>query len=133
MDKQKIVNDWFAEHRVKVIDTNKRAYKRTRMNINNYFVDPLNYNIVNTTATSSLYFETEPLLTVEIAKSELEKLAEFESQVFNNMRQHGHYGLFEAMVEQKERENHLINKYPAVKKAFEHYSLLLKLAESGEL
>jgi hypothetical protein len=33
----------------------------------------------------------------------------------------------------KEREKYLKNKYPAVKKAYEQYSLMLKLAESGEL
>jgi hypothetical protein len=41
--------------------------------------------------------------------------------------------MFEHMNELKEREQYLKNKYPAVKKAYEHYSLMLKLAESGEL
>jgi hypothetical protein len=36
-------------------------------------------------------------------------------------------------MEQKERERALRDKYPAVKKAYEQYSLMLKLAESGEL
>ena len=35
--------------------------------------------------------------------------------------------------EQKEEEKFLKEKYPAVKKAFEHYSLILKMAKSGEL
>jgi hypothetical protein len=41
--------------------------------------------------------------------------------------------MFEVMMNQKEQERYLRNKYPAVKKAYEHYSLMLKLAESGEL
>jgi hypothetical protein len=41
--------------------------------------------------------------------------------------------MFEHMTQLKEREKYLKNKYPAVKKAYEHYSLMLKLAESGEL
>ena len=41
--------------------------------------------------------------------------------------------MFEVVMEQKEREKYLKNKYPAVKKAYEQYSLMLKLAESGEL
>jgi hypothetical protein len=77
--------------------------------------------------------ESEPLYTVEIAESELERIADFENQVFNNMKEHGHYKMFEVMVEQKEQEKYLKNKYSAVKKAYEHYSLMLKLAESGEL
>jgi len=35
-------------------------------------------------------------------------------------------------MEQKEEEQLLKNKYPAVKKAYEHYSLLLKMAKSGD-
>jgi hypothetical protein len=73
------------------------------------------------------------LYTVEIAESELTRIADFESEVFNNMKQQGHYRMFEVVMEQKEREKYLKNKYPAVKKAYEQYSLMLKLAESGEL
>jgi hypothetical protein len=77
--------------------------------------------------------DTEPLYTVEIAQSELERIADFESEVFNNMKKQGHYRMFETLMEQKERERALRDKYPAVKKAYEQYSLMLKLAESGEL
>jgi len=41
--------------------------------------------------------------------------------------------MFEHMADLKERERYLRNRYPAVKKAYEHYSLMLKIAESGEL
>jgi hypothetical protein len=96
-----------------------------------YFTDPNDYN--NIILGDNVRFETQPLYTIEIAESELQKVAEFESQVFNNMRTKGHYGLFEHLMEQKEREKFLRENYPAVKKAYEHYSLILKLAESGEL
>jgi len=49
------------------------------------------------------------------------------------MKAQGHYRMFETLMEQKQQEKYLKNKYPAVKKAYEHYSLMLKLAESGEL
>jgi hypothetical protein len=49
------------------------------------------------------------------------------------MKQTGHYNLFEVLMEQKEQEQYLRTKYPAVRKAYEQYSLMLKLAESGEL
>jgi hypothetical protein len=35
-------------------------------------------------------------------------------------------------MDQKQREAFLRDKYPAVKKAYEQYSLILSLAESGE-
>jgi hypothetical protein len=70
---------------------------------------------------------------VEIAESEFTRIAEFENQVFNNMKDNGHYRLFETLMDQKRQEAYLRDKYPAVKKAHEQYSLMLKLAESGEL
>ena len=131
IDKEKfVVSDWCNQHGVRVIDTNKRAYRHLPINIS-YFTNPNDYNFVVT--DEYVRFETQPLYTVEIAESELVKVAEFESQVFNNMKETGHYRLFERLMEQKEEEKYLREKYPAVKKAFEQYSLMLKLAESGEL
>ncbi len=115
-------------HAIRVIDTNKRAYKHQKINIE-YFNYQDDFNKVDT----HIIYETESLYTVEIAQSELERIAEFENQVFNHMNQQGHYNMFETLMEQKEKEKYLRNKYPAVQKAYEHYSLMLKLAMSGEL
>lgn len=116
-------------HSVNIIDQNKRAHRITKMNTK-FFQYQDDYNkIVDEYAT----FDTEILYTIEIAESELEKIAEFENQVFNNMKQTGHYRMFEILMEQKEEEKYLRDKYPAVRKAYEQYSLMLKLAESGEL
>ena len=130
IDKKKIVEEWCKNHCVNVVDTNKRAYRHIPVNIR-YFTDQNDYNKL--VFDNTVRYETQPLYTVEIAESELEKVAEFENQVFNNMRTKGHYGMFEHLMEQKEREKFLRDNYPAVKKAYEHYSLILKLAESGEL
>lgn len=116
-------------HQIRVVDTNKRAHRYHKIDVR-YFNDSNDYNRIYEDVVRT---ETEPLYTVEIAESELEKVAEFEQQVFNNMKQTGHYRMFEILMEQKEEEQRLRNKYPAVKKAYEHYSLMLKLAESGEL
>jgi hypothetical protein len=123
------VKDFIQSHRINIIDDNKRAHKHTRMHTK-FFQSPDDYNI---TALETFKFDTERLFTVEISESELTRMAEFESQVFNNLRATGHYRMFEVLMEQKEREKFLKNKYPAVKKAYEQYSLILKLAESGEL
>ena len=115
-------------HGINVLDTNKRASRYHKVNIN-YFRDPVDFNRVY----QDIVVDSEPLYTVEIAESELERIANFESEVFNNMKQQGHYRMFETLIEQKEHERALRDKYPAVKKAYEQYSLMLKLAESGEL
>lgn len=125
---QENVKDFCQHHNIRVLDTNKRASRYHKVNMN-YFRDPADFNRVY----EDIVCDTEPLYTVEITESELERIADFESEVFNNMKKNGHYRMFEIMMEQKEREQFLRNKYPAVKKAYEHYSLMLKLAESGEL
>jgi uncharacterized protein YktA (UPF0223 family) len=121
-------NDWCRRHGIQIIDKDKRAHRWTKQNVK-YFQNPTDYNIVYEDIT----LETEPLYTVEITLSELERLAEFEQQVFNNLKQTGHYNMFEKIMKQKHQEKDLRTKYAAVQKAYEHYSLLLKLAESGEL
>lgn len=118
-----------AEHNIRVIDSNKRAYKHTRLNTN-LFQYSADYNMFSSSFTT---LDTETLYTVEITESEFNRMAEFEQQVFNNMRSQGHYNMFEMLMEQKEQEAYLRDKYPAVRKAYEQYSLMLKLAQSGEL
>lgn len=122
------IKEFCNKHSIRVLDTNKRTSRYHKINLN-YFNDPMDYNKV----FQHIEHESEPLYTVEIAESELERIADFENQVFNNMKEHGHYKMFEVMAEQKEQEKYLKNKYASVKKAYEHYSLMLKLAESGEL
>ena len=122
------IREFCEHHRINILDKNKRAHRYHKINLS-YFRNPEDYNAVN----QEIIPMTEPLYTVEVAESELERIATFESEVFNNIAKHGHYRMFETLMEQKEHEKYLKNKYPAVKKAYENYSLLLKLAESGEL
>lgn len=129
MDKD-IKKEFCEHHRIRILDTNKRAHRYQKVNLN-YFRDPGNFDMIQ--SHIDIVNDTEPLYTLEIAESELERIAGFEQQVFNNAKRTGHYNLFEHLMEQKEQEKLLRNKYPAVKKAFEQYSLMLKLAESGEL
>lgn len=122
------LRDFCNHHRIQIRDTNKRAHRYHKVNIN-YFRDPADFNRVY----QDVVVDSEPLYTVEIAESELMRIAEFEQQVFANAKKTGHYNMFQTIMEQKEQEIYLRDKYPAVKKAYEHYSLMLKLAESGEL
>ena len=123
------LKDFNKRHCINIIDRNKRASKIQKMNVD-YFKFSEDYNMFKTLHQT---VETEPLFTLEITESELNRIAEFEDNVFNNMTQSGHYNMFETLMEQKRKERDLRDKYSSVKKAYEHYSLLLKLAESGEI
>lgn len=123
------VKEFCHNHQIKIIDANKRAAKYHKVDLR-YFINSKDYNSIT---QDVIPFETEPLLTVEIAASELERIAQFEQQVFNNMRKHGHYDMFNYIMQQKEEEKYLKEKYPAVQKAYEQYSLILKMAKAGEL
>ena len=121
--------EFLNDHRIRVVDTNKRAHRHTKMDTR-FFTFEDDYNKF---VSEPVVFETEPLYTIEIAESELERIASFEDQVFNHMRSQGHFNLFETLMEQKEQEKALRQKYASVQKAYEQYSLMLKLAQSGEL
>ena len=123
------VKDFCQGHDIRIVDQNKRAPKAEPLNLK-YFTNPSDYNVVK---QEPIHFDTEQVYTVEIRESELTRIAEFESEVFNHMRQRGHYDMFNWIMEQKEREKYLKEKYPAVKKAYEQYSLMLQMAEAGEL
>ena len=123
------VKDFCQGHDIRIVDKNKRVEKVRPLQLR-YFTNSMDYNEVK---QDYIHFDTEQLYTVEIRESELVKIAEFESEVFNHMRQRGHYDMFNWIMEQKEREKYLKEKYPAVKKAYEQYSLMLKMAEAGEL
>lgn len=126
--KSDVLRDFCHHHNVKIIDKNKKIH-RYNLPISSYFLDQKDYNVVH----QELINQVEPLFTVEIPERELQKIADFESQVFNHMREKGHYDMFSFIMEQKEQEKIYREKYPAVKKAYEQYSLMLKLAQSGEL
>ena len=126
MNYKEVSRQFCHKHSIKILDTNKRAHRLVNLQ---YFTNPNDYNWVK----EELVRDTEPVYTIEIAKSELDRIAEFENQVFNNLRQNGHYNMFEMIMKQKEHEKILKEKYPAVRKAYEQYSLMLKMAESGEL
>lgn len=123
------VKDFCQGHDIRIVDQNKRVAKVHPLHLR-YFTNPMDYNEVK---QDYIHFDTEQVYTLEIRESELTRIAEFESEVFNHMRQRGHYDMFNWIMEQKEREKYLKEKYPAVKKAYEQYSLMLKMAEAGEL
>lgn len=125
MKNNKELSEWMSGHSIKVLDANKRASRYTKRNVA-FFKDSLDYNYL---AMDHIKYDSEPLYTVEIAESELIKIQKFEDAVFNNLRESGHYNMFQYLMEQKEEEKRLRKKSDAVRLAYEHYSLMLKLAK----
>jgi hypothetical protein len=121
---------FLEKHNIRVIDDNKRWHRHRPFSYQ-FFEDPKNMDAMS---TYTLQYETERLLTVEIPESDLESIQAFEEQVFNNIKTYGsqHYHMFNAMMEQKEVERYLRKNHAAVQKAYEHYSLMLALANGGQ-
>jgi hypothetical protein len=112
-------------HHIRILNDQKRHQRYHR--IPTYFDHADNYNAV----TMDSFLRTEKLYTVEIPESELEKLAEFEHDVFRHMASQGTMDIFNMLIDQKEEEKYLCEQFPAVQKAYEHYSLMLNLAKAG--
>jgi hypothetical protein len=127
MTKKNNLEKFVNNHGIKILDDNKRACRYRKVNMD-FFKYQNDYNIIN----SNVEYETEKLYTLEISESELQKISDFESEVFNHMNQKGHYNMFETLMDQKQQEKYLREKYPAVKKAYENYSLILKMANEGQ-
>ncbi len=95
------IRNFLKDHSIKIIDDSKRAHRHTRFNTA-LFQCPADYNkFIQEEITR---FETEKLYTVEIAESELERIARFEAEVYNHMNERGHYGIFDSIMQQKEEE-----------------------------
>jgi hypothetical protein len=70
------IKQFCQHHGINVLDTNKRASRYHKVNVK-YFEDPVDFNRVY----ENVIVDSEPLYTVEIAESELERIADFESEV----------------------------------------------------
>lgn len=122
------ISEFCRRHNIDILDDNKRIARRS-VPRPVFFTDPLNYNYVAYDPTGS---DTEPLLTMTIPESELAHLQYVESQLVNHVDSRERFILFNSLTKQKEQEQRLRDKYPAVQKAFETYSLALALAKSGD-
>jgi hypothetical protein len=123
-------HNFIIKHDIKIVDSNKqrRSVQHPQWK---YFSDKNDYNLISIEKDAMLY--TEKVLTIEITENELSRIAEFESQVFNHMRDAGHYNMFERLMNLKNEEKTIRRSNPAVQKAYEQYSLLLQLAKESTL
>lgn len=68
--------------------------------------------------------ETEPVLIIEVPKSQLDRLAVLESHMYS---QNPSRTLVNDMLDREAAEEEMREKYPAIKDAWEKYSMLLHL------
>lgn len=122
----KLLTEFYKLHDITVLDTNKRVAIRMPPRAE-YFMSPLDYNEF----THYNKCEYMPVYTIEIPEHRMEQMAKFEQEVFNLRATYSHYNLFETLMSQKQEEQRLINNNIAVKKAYDHYSLMLSLAKAG--
>lgn len=118
------MKEFLERHNITIVDTQKRRSKLSPRYA--HFTIPTDASLM---VEMPIHYEEEPLYTVQITESQLRNIQEFEDQVFNNMKVHGHFNMFQAIMEQREEEKRLREEFPAAKKAFENYSLVLNFCK----
>ena len=118
------LTEFCSRHHITVVDTQK-TWCRFQQKYKS-FAYPLDASLL-VEEEEFIRRETEPLYTIQIPESQLIRIQEFEDQVFNNMKEHGHFNLFSAIMDQRVEEKRLRDLFPGVKKAFEKYSMMLNL------
>ncbi len=108
------------KYSIKVLNDIKR---RPIFRSNTFFDDPLDANVVH----NNPILESEPVITLEIPTRMLNNIANVESTFYNNIHDDHPRRMFETIMEQRAEERLLQEKYPAVKQAFDQYSLMLNL------
>jgi hypothetical protein len=119
-DEQKL----FCEnYEVRVLNDTKR---RARYHPPIFFTDPLQADLIRNDVVE---YETEKVITLEIPESRLRTLIEMERRFFNYHRHSpGEIDMFQTLMDKEREEANYRHSSPAVKKAYEQYSIMLNLA-----
>ena len=116
--------DKFCEnYDVRIVDDQKR-YHRTKPPV--YFTDPSRADLIR---NDIIEYKTEKLFTLQIPESRLQSLVEMEKRFFSNHKHdRGYVDMFEVLMDKEREESWYRQSNPAIKKAYEQYSMLLNLA-----
>ncbi len=97
-----------------------------------FFRDSKSFDVVNHSITPI----REKIYEVEMPESVLEELAKLRMLNYDDLGLPGEPSnsrrMFLTLLSQKEEEGRLRAQYPAVQKAYEHYSMLLSMCKSKE-
>lgn len=110
-------------YEVNVLNDQKR---RARYHPPKFFTDPDRADIIRNDVVE---YETEKVYTLEIPESRLRALIEMEQRFFKFHRHNqGQIDMFQTLMDKEREESYYRNSNEAIKKAYEHYSMLLNLA-----
>ena len=121
MDDNKL-KDFCENYEVRVLNDSKR---RARYHPPQFFTDPERADII----TRNMTYETECVYTVEIPEGRFRALVELEQRFFKwQHHSRGEVDMFQTLMDKEREEAHYRHTSPAVKKAYEQYSIMLNLA-----
>ena len=121
MDDNKL-KDFCENYEVRVLNDSKR---RARYHPPQFFTDPERADII----TRNMTYETEQVYTVEIPEGRFRALVELEQRFFKwQHHSRGEVDMFQTLMDKEREEAHYRHTSPAVKKAYEQYSIMLNLA-----
>jgi hypothetical protein len=116
------LRDFCRNYEVNVLNDTKR---RARYSPPQFFTDPERADII----TRNMSYETEQVYTVEIPEGRFRALVEMERRFFKWQRHsQGEIDMFQTLMDKEREEAHYRHTNPAVRKAYEQYSMMLNLA-----
>ncbi len=99
---------------------------RARYHPAKFFTDPERADLIRNDVVE---YETERVITMEIPEGRLRTLIELEKRFFKWQRHSkGEIDMFQTLMDKEREEANYRNTNPAVKKAYEQYSIMLNLA-----
>jgi hypothetical protein len=117
------VKQFCENYEVRVLNDTKR---RARYHPPKFFTDPERADIIR---NDIVEFEHEKVITMEIPEGRLRALIEMERRFYKWQRHSkSEVDMFETLMNKEREEAFYRNSNPAVKKAYEQYSIMLNLA-----
>lgn len=110
-------------YEVRVLNDQKR---RARYHPPKFFTDPSRADLIR---NDIVEYETEKIFTVEIPEGRLRALVEMEQRFFKWQRHSpGEVDMFQTLMDKEREEAYYRQTSPAVRNAYEQYSIMLNLA-----
>lgn len=110
-------------YEVRVLNDQKR---RARYHPPKFFTDPSRADLIR---NDIVEYETEQVYTVEIPEGRLRALVEMEQRFFKWQRHsQGEVDMFQTLMDKEREEAYYRQTSPAVRNAYEQYSIMLNLA-----
>lgn len=119
-----LVNEFSKTYEAKVVKSH-RKYARTPYRPVSYFVDPARADVMSYQDT--VHYQTIPIIEIDIPEDSFERMLELDSK-FRSVRGFDPRW-FEQMIDRERLEAAIRQSNPAVKKAYENYSMLLNLVK----